>query len=215
MLELVDIVKNAKTEYFVHGWTKPCPPEIDEVIKFMFPFVVEKVDYSGLSAVTLFSKTKPENYIPEPEPVFLLKNDMEKPGDWNTNPAAFDSLIVFAGKYSYRMDSLNEYSPGFAKKIKEINGGNFNRILVKVMAFCSDTIAELPIVISVNNAEKGNYVWASSKIENFVSPCKWSPAFFVFEMPEILASEDELKIYICNPEKQTVYLDDLVINFYN
>jgi hypothetical protein len=215
MLELVDIVKNAKTEYFVHGWTKPCPPEIDEVIKYWFPYVTERHEYGGLSAVTLFSKTKPENYIPEPEPVFLLKNDMEKPGDRNTNPAAFDSIKVFEGKYSYRMDGLNEYSPGFAMKIKEINGGNLSRILVKVMAFCPDPIADLPIVISVDNAEKGNYIWASSKIKNYAIPGQWSPAFFVFEMPEILASEDELKIYIWNPKKQMVYLDDLLIGFYN
>lgn len=214
LLELNGIVKNANTGYFAFGWTKPCPPETEKVIKYRFPFVVEKQDYGDLSAVTLFSKIKPENYIPEPVPVFSLKNDMEKPGDWNTSPAAFDSLMVFSGKYSYRLDSLNEYSPAFAGKTGEINQGNFDEIRIKVMAFCSDTIRDLPIVISVDNAGKGNYIWASSKIENFVSPDEWSPAFFVFPLPEIISPEDELKIYIWNPKKQTVYLDDLAISCY-
>lgn len=214
LLALTTIVKNTNTNYFAFGWTKPCPYEMEEVIKYQFPFVVEKHEYARLSAVTLFSKTKPENYIPEPEPVFSLQNDMEKPGDWNSSPAAFDSLIAFSGKYSYRMDSLIEYSVGFATKTGEMNHGNFDEIRIKVMAFCSDSIRNLPIVISVDNAEKGNYIWASSNIENFVGPNEWAPAFFVFPLPEIISPEDELKIYIWNPKKQTVYLDDLAIRFY-
>lgn len=214
LLELGNIVKNATTSHFAFGWTKPCLPEMEEVIKFRFPFVVEKVDYSGMSAVTLFSKTKPGIYIPEPEPVFSFENDFETPGEFNSDHRAFDSLNVFSEKFSYRLDSLNEYSPGFSWKTKEINQGNFDEIRIKVMAFCTDTIRDLPIVISVDNAEKGNYIWASSKIENFASPNEWAPAFFVFPLPEIISQEDELKIYIWNPKKQVVYLDDLTIEFY-
>lgn len=215
MLELVNVVKNANTGYFAFGWTKPCPPEIEEVIKYRFQFVVENQNYGGLSAVTLFSNTKPQNYIPESEPVFSLTNDMEKPGDWNTSPAAFDSLMVFSGKYSFRVDSVNEYSPGFARKISELNQGNFRNIKIQVMVFCSDTLTDFPMIISVGNAEKGLYIYASSQVGNFVNPGKWAPAFLVFEMPEILSPEDELRIYIWNPQKQTVYLDDLTIEFYN
>jgi len=214
LLELTEIVKNANTSYFAFGWTKPCPPEMEEVIKYRFPFVVEKHEYGGLSAVTLFSKTKPDNYITEPEPVFTMKNDFEKPGDQNANPAAFDSIRLFSGKYSFHLDSLNEYSPGFATKIGEMNAGNFDEIRIKVMAFCSDSIRDLPIVISVDNVQKGNYIWASSKIENFAGPNEWAPAFFVFFLPEIISPEDDLKIYIWNPKKQVVYLDDLTISCY-
>ena len=140
---------------------------------------------------------------------------MEKPGDWNTSPTAFDSLMVFSGKYSYRLDSLIEYSPGFARKTGEINHGNFDEIRIKVMAFCSDTLTDFPIIVSVGNAEKGLYIYASSQVGNFVSPGEWMPGFLVFEMPEILSPEDELRIYIWNPRKQTVYLDDLAIEFFN
>jgi len=214
LLALKKIVDECSTPYFIHAWTKPCPADLEDIILTKFPCILQKTNYSGLSEVTLYSKISSEKCFKGPAPSQIVKNNIEAGLIWGGSGANLDSVIVHAGKFSLRLDDFTEYSPAFTSRLADLNGGKFDKIKVSLWAFSKDSLTNMPIVISIENAAKGGYIWASSHIENFIVPQKWGQAFFNFEFPEILSPDDILKIYVWNPEKKVIYLDDVQIGLY-
>jgi len=214
LLALKKIVDKSQTPYFVHAWTKPCPADLEDIILTKFPCILQKTNYSGLSEATLYSRSFSGNCLIMPLPAKVIENNFDAGLMWGGSEANLDSNIVYSGKFSYKLDAANEYSPAFKGSLADFNIGKSDQIKVSLMAFSPDSLTNMPIVISVENAAKGGYIWASSHIENFIVPQKWGQAFFNFEMPEFLSPDDILKIYIWNPEKKVIYLDDIEIGFY-
>jgi hypothetical protein len=215
LLALKKIVDESQTSYFVHGWTKPCPDDLEDVILTKYPCILQKTNYSGLSEVTLYGKTTSVKCQEPPTPFKVIKNDFEAGLTWGGSEANLNSAILHSGKFSFTLDGQTEYSPAFTGRLADLNVRNFDKIKVSLWAFSPDSLANMPIVISIENKEKGGYIWASSHIENFIEPQKWGQAFFNFEVSEILSPDDILKIYVWNAEKKTIYLDDIEIGFYS
>nr|NQU89093.1 glycosyltransferase family 39 protein [Bacteroidota bacterium] len=214
LLELTNIVQQSETPYFSFGWTKPCPPEVDEIIKAKYPCIIANKNYSGLSEVKLYSHITSDSCLKGPQQVAAYFNDFEDDDLWGGLLSQLDSLHVKNGKYSYMLDESVEYSPGIEIKVQQINRGNFNKIVVSLWAFSVDTLKNMPVVITFDNPEDGNYIWATSKIENFTTPGKWGQAFFVFPVPDEISPSDEIKVYIWNVEKARMYLDDFRVAFF-
>jgi hypothetical protein len=149
-----------------------------------------------------------------PLPAKVIINDFDTGLTWGGSEANLHSSIVNSGKFSYKLDASTEYSPAFTSRLADLNLGKSDKIKVSLMAFSPDSLSNMPIVISIENKEKGGYVWAGSHIENFIEPQKWGQAFFNFEVPDIFSPDDILKIYVWNPEKKVIYLDDIQIGFY-
>jgi len=212
-IELKRIVDNSSTPYFIHAWTKPCPPEIDDIILRKYPCKLSYTDYSGLSAVTLYGMDAMDSCKFSPEPLAVYTNDFEDGLIWGGNPANLDSTVSFEGKYSYSFDDVTEYGPAFEKRIADINGGEFSVIKVSLFAYASELLKDAPLVITIED-QKGGYVWAASRIENFVESDQWGQAFFTFEMPEVRSLDDKIKIYVWNAEKKRLNIDDIVVGFY-
>jgi hypothetical protein len=215
LLELKKIVDDSRTPYFIHAWTKPCPAEVEDIIRTKYPCILHRKNYSGLSEVTVYSRNQSEQCLKMPDPIKVTGNDFDEGMIWGGSEANLDSNFAYSGKFSFRMDAKTEYSPAFVIRVADVNNSKFDRIKVSLWAFSPDVITNMPIVISIENNKKGGYIWASSHIENFIEPKKWGQAFFNFEVPEILSPDDVLKIYIWNVGKNVIYIDDEIIGFYN
>jgi len=215
LLELEKIVDQSRTPYFIHAWTKPCPAEVDDIIRKKYPCILYRTNYSGLSEVTLYSLNLSDQCLEMPIPLKVVENNFDVGMIWGGSEANLDSNFVHSGRFSFRMDSNAEYSPAFTLRVGDVNEAKFDRIKVSLWAYSPDVLNNMPIVISFENPEKGGYIWASSHIENFIEPQKWGQAFFEFEVPEILSPDDILKIYVWNAEKKLIYIDDEIIAFYH
>ena len=215
LLTLKKIVDECRTPYFIHAWTKPCPADLEDIILTKYPCILQKKDYSGLSSVTLYSKISSQKCLEMPVPFKIVKNDFDAGLIWGGSGVNLDSTIVHSGKFSFKLDGQNEYSPVFTSHLADLNNGKFDKIRVTLWAFSPDSLTNMPIVISIENAGKGGYIWVSSHIENFIEPQKWGQAFFNFEVPKIISADDVLKIYVWNAEKKVIYLDDFEIGFYD
>ena len=219
LLKLKKIVDAAQTPYFIHAWTKPCPNEIPDIIKTKYPCVLGEEKYTDvyfktiLSEVTLFAREISDSCLTTPKPLIVFEQTFETEDLWGGKPEQLDSSKFVFGKFSYKLDKTVEYGPAFTKKISEINGGNFNKIHIALWAFAPEPISNMPIVISIENAEKGGYIWASSHIENFIFQDEWGRAFFNFDMPEVKSKDDVLKIYVWNVERKNLFIDDFSIEF--
>ena len=214
LLALKKIVDKSNTPYFVHAWTKPCPPEIDDIILRKYPCKLQQHNYSGLSAVTLYSVNTNDSCISPPGPVAYFTNDFEDGLAWGGDPANLDTTLFHHGGASYRFDANTEYGPAFEIKVGEVNNGGFDRIKMSVFVHSIDSLTNVPLVVSIENEEGKGYVWAASKIENFVGPRQWDQVFFDFNMPEIKSQNDKIKVYVWNVERKRFYIDDFVVGFY-
>ncbi len=213
-LELKKIVDNSSSPYFIHAWTKPCPPEIDDIILRKYPCKLHTHDYSGLSAITLYSKLEADSCISPQQPLVSFTNDFENGLIWGGDPAQLDTTISYQGNLSYSFDEHTEYGPAFERRMREINQGEFNSIKVSLFAFAKDTLYDTPLVITIEDEAGEGYHWAASKFENFVEPRQWDQVFFDIALPELRSKNDKIKIYVWNAEKKRLNIDDVVIGFY-
>lgn len=65
----------------------------------------------------------------------------------------------------------------------------------------------MPIV----NSNNESVAWSGSKFQHYLEPGKWGKVFLNFTMPDDISDDDILKIYVWNPGRNTVYLDDFEI----
>jgi len=213
LYDLALILDSVQTPWFVHAWTKPEPAEIDLLIRSKYPYVAQRVNYCGLSEVTLYAKTVSDSCISLPEPVFTFVRNFDEETQRPQYGNNLDAKFFISQPTGFRLDSTKQYSPGFNAKASEINGGNFSRLEVDLAAFSSEEIKNTIIVLSIEN-EGETYYWRGSQVQNFVFPGKWGQAFLSTEIPEIKSPDDVLKIYGWNPGKSKVFIDDLEVRFY-
>ena len=200
---LQQIVDSTDTEYFMYGWSNNGSPyEIYEIIKQKYPVVVEDNRYFN-SAVTLFRKG------PERKPLMSTGTDFEQSyPNWPLDTAVLVQQPVHSGKYAYRMDSI-EFSAGMQTMVSELYKGSKFLVLTYWGYYNDHTDAQL--VLSFEGETKD---WSSAPLAHFVKPGRWGQAILVKKLPAGVRPGDPVKIYVWNPGKRTVYIDDISISTY-
>ena len=214
LFDLSHILDSLQTPWFMHAWTKPEPAEIDLLIRDKYPCIIQRINYGGLSEVTLYSQTISDSCLRLPEPAFTFVRNFDEENQRPQYGNNLDTTFFISKPNAFVLDSTTQYSPGYQAKASEINGGNFSRVEVELAAFSMEEIKNTIIVASLEN-EGETYFWRGSQVQNFVFPKKWGKGFLSCQIPEIKNPEDVLKIYVWNPGKSKIYIDDLEIRFYS
>lgn len=214
LLDLKHVAEQCRTRYFVYAWTKPTLPETEDIVRTYYPYIVEKYEYDGLSAIGLYSKDPPARLFPEPEPVLIVRNDFETAGRWQADPRQMDTNFCHSGSYGYRFDSTVEYGPAFDTLFGQIPGDPVSRIKVSLWCMAPPGLTKTPVVISVDDDRGKNYVWTSRDIEYFLDEYTWGKVHFTCVLPRAPSPGDRLKIYIWNPKRCEFTADDMEIRFY-
>ena len=214
LLDLKHIVEAASAGYFLYAWTKPAPSVIEDLIRVNFPFITKKIDYDGLSAVTLYSKNDHRPGYPEQVPIRVETNGFENPGLWNADESHLDNKVVFNGQFSYRFDSTVLYGPAYSARISDISDKPFRLIKVSLMAYTPGAMFKTPLVISIDTPEGENCCWAGTNLDYYMDPGVWNHVFFQYEVPDVQSTSNILKIYVWNNQLLDFYIDDIKIAFY-
>lgn len=119
-----------------------------------------------------------------------------------------DSTVNFSGLYSQKLDSLNTFSSSFSFSSDRIN--NNTALKVSFMGkFNKDTKGV--VVLNVNRGEK-QISWKGNGIDVFFNPQnQWQKVITTFQIKDALMPNDVIKIYVWNPEKENMWIDDLKI----
>jgi hypothetical protein len=133
---------------------------------------------------------------------------------WGGKPAQLDTTQYHSGKLSYSLDKNVEYGPAFEKLAGDINEGGFNRIKISVFVYAKDSLTDAPLVVTIEDKDGNAYVWAASRIEDFVEPNRWGQAFFTFDVPGLQSPRDKIKVYVWNAEKKRFNIDEFLVEFY-
>ncbi|MEN8225900.1 MAG: glycosyltransferase family 39 protein [Bacteroidota bacterium] len=212
LLELTKIVDESTTPYFIYAWTKPAPWAVEDIIMHKYPCKVSEMNYSGLSAVTLYTVGLADTCNQLSDPVAAYYDDFEK-APLAGNSLALDTMMSANGNTSYH-HSPAEFEYSLVYKAHEINDAKFDQIRASLLVYCDSVPTAAFLVISVESPAKDVYYWRAAKFEYFAEPFQWSRVSLNGSVPEIKSKDDVVKVYIWNSNKESFNIDDFELAFY-
>jgi hypothetical protein len=129
-----------------------------------------------------------------------------------------EDSIVFSGRYSYRLDSLTEWSPAFRTPYKEITSEDHAWIRVGVQIFPTDTneLNSARLVVNFKHKRK-MYKYRAFTFNDFnheAIPGKWNLLTYDYLTPEVRTTDDILEIYVWNLGKSKCFIDDITVDVF-
>lgn len=156
-------------------------------------------------SVMLFSCNNTEKEVKK------ITNDMEDAKTWGG-----ESLVVkdvaHLGIYSCRLDSTHVYSSGFQSTFNKILNDVPKKVKVNVWVYSLQPKPDASIVVEVSNNGKSKS-WKNSGLEGVLKVKEWTEVSALFDLPSDLDINDQVKIFVWNPNKRVLYVDDLDISF--
>lgn len=133
--------------------------------------------------------------------------------------AFYDTIIVYKGLHSLRMDNTNPYSDGYATTFNELTDNYYAWIRASAWVFAPDTVSmkQLRLVVQFDNEGK-IYKYRSTLLsdEKFAAQAgKWSKIQIDYLTPEVVSKDDRLKVYLWYEGKEPVYVDNLKIELFD
>jgi hypothetical protein len=207
------MLDSVQTPYFIFGWTKPAPLEIELMIASKYPCIADQVEFADLSRVTLFSSEPVDSCISPIQADCFFENNFDDKSAIESSGKNLDSTFSISKPFSLKVDSLMEYAPAFRTSVGDIPCGDFIKIEFSAEIYAEEEIKDAIIVLTLtNNGEE--YLWQPSQIQNFAIPGKWKKCFLVHFFKDIKSQDDILNIYIWNRSRSTFYLDDMCLKFF-
>ncbi len=130
---------------------------------------------------------------------------------WNANPYRFDTAVVHAGDVSER---VAEFSATLTLPWSALPFAEAKKIAVRSKAY--GRISDLTYaqwVIAVEDSGQSLF-WEGSKVNPFFRVYeKWTPfeVRTIIPLPDSITPEATLKVYLWNPERDRIWLDDIEI----
>jgi hypothetical protein len=145
--------------------------------------------------------------------VATYKCDVNGKGDW-INCKTLGNYGGVKGDYCSKVDSSNEYSLGFSKLMSEISPHQIKRISVSVWVKLTDLSKTSSLVVQVSNANNENILWSSHDLNPLVKDVnQWCRIDVEDVLPDYETEGARAGIYVWNPNKTMVYIDNYEIRF--
>lgn len=197
--------------FFLHAWSNNYhAPELELRIKKYFPFVAER-DTHFNAGLVLYSKKDLKNNVYNPEVVYDETNDFEK-DMWGIDRKMIkESPNAFSGKMITYLDSTLEYSATYQAKVDNIGLTKDRTLMVSVQAKMNELpiFDKLMLVVSLEDKEGKSKVWRSEQFAPYkIVPGQWTSIYYGFKYIDDINPDDIIKIYVYNPGKYSVDLDD-------
>ncbi len=201
---LKTIIDNSQTPYFIYGWSSVYDPaEAEDFIRSKYGIIVSRDTFIN-SGITLYK-------IGEPKVLFKATHDFEKIHQWENDSILRSKKISRSGKYSSKYNESREFGPTFKLPLAKITSARSAKIRASVWVYAPDNTINAHLVVDIQ--QKGLPVlWRSSQLKRYLKEKnKWTKLFIICSLPISQNIEDQIGIYVWNPDKRTFYLDDFEI----
>lgn len=185
---LVLILDDCQTPYFLYAWTKPVPLEIRDMILARFPYVVENVDFQGLSAASLYSRKS--DGLSQKVSDTLFYKEFPLPDSTITEPTAGP-----------------EYFPGFEGRLVDLLSFADGRdeLVVMTSVKIADSLSGAVLVASINDEQGETLFWSGAKFDLFTRINSESTVRLTLKFPEKNLFHKRLKLYVWNPKRASIH----------
>jgi hypothetical protein len=122
-----------------------------------------------------------------------------------------ESPNAFSGKMITYLDSTLEYSATYQAKVDNIGLTKDRTLMVSVQAKMNELpiFDKLMLVVSLEDKEGKSKVWRSEQFAPYkIVPGQWTSIYYGFKYIDDINPDDIIKIYVYNPGKYSVDLDD-------
>jgi hypothetical protein len=142
----------------------------------------------------------------------IYENDTE-PHEWVGQTSITPIANSHSGKSVSLIDSLNPYSLGLQKKIEDIAEGKFKTINFSYWIYLKSDSIKANTVLSIDYDGK-NLNWEGRPLKGKVKEFnKWVQINEKFTLPPTAEPDNTITLYVWNPSKEEVLIDDLRIVF--
>lgn len=193
LTKLANLVSTNGKPYFLLAVTKPTSSEAEGIIRSMYPFIAEYVDYGGMSSIALYSKTKgitfAQNYN------LVTKDSFQFPPSFTVIQTGLNGV----DEHRYVIDSLMEYSKGLDTLLSH------SEQIAAIQAELDIAVDEPSgsvLVISIESPQGESVVWQGSESKRYETigvPRKIICTYFT---ESEIQSGSKLKVYLWNKEKR-------------
>jgi len=154
-------------------------------------------------------------------PIHEASNDMESQySDWDIINQSY-SENAFEGKFSYQLDSVNRYSPGYILPIVELSkqfttGSGYVIFKIKYFEPYPDATLNSMFVFSIVDGNK-QIAYESFSFKSLPDSVYgiWRNEKVGFKIPDMTGDIGTMKFYIWNKEGNQYLIDDMEIKIYN
>jgi hypothetical protein len=147
--------------------------------------------------------------------LFSTLNDFENLVPfWKQDGQDLSTDIKYAGAKSNR---VTRFSSTFEYPLDSLQGESSHGLLVQCsLFFYAEDKTNASIIVSLENGAD-TYFWKALEIDRYIKAySNWWPLTFDVTIPQKdFKSESNLKIYVWNNDKQTVYIDNFGIKITN
>jgi len=217
-LELADLARllsESTTPYFAYVRLMPARPDVPDVIAGTYPVQLEYVNFANQAEAFLFARDTSMKGMALPKPVKSYTSDFEQLDEiFGVAPQSLDTLYSVSGRYSMRLGPDNEWGPGIKTTTGEAGLRYPSKVRVTAKVFADSTMTDSPLVLTITDRFGNQYVWVSGKMEHFVVPGQWRTVYLTADLPHPASINDELKVFIWNRDRRTLWIDDFNIRFY-
>jgi len=176
----------------------------------MKKFIILAVIICVIILIAACSGNKEENKENKPG-VVSFSNDLESAG-W-MNQQTLTKETAHSGKFSSRIDSVLQYSFGYADLFKNINDTLPEKVDVDFWILYPQTGIKTNLVVSIDSVGK-NIFWAGIElVDSIKTPNQWKEIKATVNLPAKIMATDKIAVYVWNNDKRSAYVDDLKVTF--
>lgn len=131
--------------------------------------------------------------------------------EWINQHTVKDVPNPHSGSRSSVVDSANAFSLGFSKKLEKISNTKFKEVQFSYWVLYKSNQAKASTVISIDADGKNNY-W-DGRLVVVKDLNRWTEVREIFKIPESIALNNQLSLYVWNNSKEEFLVDDLKVSF--
>jgi hypothetical protein len=203
---LANTVRNSRTPYFLFAITKPTPSESEDIIRSVFPNILEMKDYSGFSSIVLYCKKDGKTF----EQAYNLTALLEREANLNLDTQIGTPLPEKA----HKSGPAEEYSPGIELNMDEYMGKENLVIEAETELFTPDNTGDAALVISIETADGKSIQWEGASTKYSEIPGEWFHLINTLKVDSNVPKGAKMKVYFWNKDKKVVYLKNLECRIY-
>lgn len=145
---------------------------------------------------------------------FMYQNSFDNYKDFGFDHATLRSGNAHSGEWYCELDSINQYSIGYSKKIKDLPVKNARKIKMSAWLYLPTFGSKANVVMTVGEQGKEATIWNGLNSEDIVDTEKqWTQVTGEFSLPENMNPEHTFMVYVWNYSNEPIWCDDLAFDF--
>lgn len=214
--QLADYLENNQRKFLSYGCNSEADITYLPLFLSYYPRVVKQYNFFGGNFYIL-SSVKDKGTSPY---IFHSEQNFDSPAanGWSTiNGRLLSDSVKFSGKYSYKMDSAQEYGPTFTYSLENMVHIKNDIIAVSAEIYAADSNMNDVIVVASLEAQGKIIEWRGLPVTNFMKKGqehKWIRVYNALKPSDVNTDypDVKVKIFIWNKGRRKFYIDNMDVN---